>query len=163
LEDFKINFTDLALKTKVCQALGKTTDASIYKSDALSLYVLYANNSGITDLTGLEHFSNLKTLQLGSNNLLKITSLSKLTNLKYLEARNSGLKDLAALKGLTSLTYLDIAFNNIKDFTPLKELTRLTSLYLSNNVPLSPPTNYTPDYSPVRFYYNNLYGKDFSL
>lgn len=153
--DAQIDFPDQALKTVVCRTLGKTSDATVYKSDALNISVLYAGNSGIADLTGLEYFTNLKTLYLGSNNLTKVTPLSKLTNLKLLELRNCGLTDLNALKGLTSLTYLDVASNNIKDFSPMKQLTHLTTLYLRDNDAL--------DYSPVRSYYNNLSGKDFYL
>ncbi|TGE34188.1 cell wall-binding repeat-containing protein [Desulfosporosinus sp. Sb-LF] len=154
-EDSQIYFPDLALKTAVCRTLGKPTDATIYKSDVLNISSLYYNNSGITDLTGLEYFTNLKTLYLGGNNLTLTTPLITLTNLKCLELRNCGLKDLNSLTGLTSLTYLDVASNNINDFSPLRQLTNLTSLYLSNNKTL--------DYSPVRSYYKNLIGRDFLL
>ncbi|MDP4128503.1 MAG: Ig-like domain-containing protein, partial [Bacillota bacterium] len=154
-EDSQIYFPDPALKTAVCRTLGKPTDATIYKSDVLNISSLYYNNSGITDLTGLEYFTNLKTLYLGGNNLTITTPLIALTNLKCLELRNCGLKDLNSLTGLTSLTSLDIASNNINDFSPLRQLTNLTSLYLSNNNTL--------DYSPVRLYYKNLVGKDFYL
>ncbi len=154
-EDAPIDFPDTALKTVVCHTLGKPTDTTIYKSDALNVTDLFASNSGITDLTGLEYFTNLKNLYLGNNNLSSITPLRKLTNLKHLELRECGLKDLGALKGLTSLTYLDAASNNISDFSPLEQLTHLTVLYLRDNATLN--------YDPVRSYYNNLTGKDFYL
>ncbi len=154
-EDSQIQFPDLAFKTLISRRLGKTIDAAIYKSDVLEITDLYANNSGITDLTGLQYFTNLKTLYLGRNNLKKITPLAKLTNLTYLDLRSCGLNDVTSLKSLTSLTFLDVASNSIQDFSPLGQLTNLTSLYVSNNN--------TSDYSPIRLYYKNLVGKDFYL
>jgi len=151
--DSEIKFPDLALKTIVSRRLGKHPDAAIYKSDVLEITDLFAYDSGITDINGLEYFTNLKTLYLGKNNLKKITQLAKLTNLNHLDLRNCGLNDLTALKGLTSLTFLDVASNSVENFTPLGQLTKLTSLYLSSNNTL--------DYGPVRIYYNNLKEKDF--
>lgn len=154
-EDSEVKFTDLALKTVVCRTLGKPADATLYKSDILNISMLFAYDSGISDLTGLEHFTNLKTLYLGKNPLTRITPLTDLVNLRHLELRDCGLSDLNALRGLTSLTYLDIASNNIKDLSPLRQLTNLSSLYLRDNS--------ISDYSPVRSYYKNLSGRDFHL
>lgn len=161
--DAKIDFPDLNLKYIVGDVVGKDNDETIYKSDVIKISVLDASNSGISDLTGLEYFTNLRTLNLENNSLIKVTALAKLSNLKRLELNNTELKDLTALKGLTLLTYLDITDNNIKDFSTLKDLARLTTLYLSGNQPLVYIPNYTPDYSSVRLYYKNLTRKDFSL
>ncbi len=162
-EDAMISFLDQNLKAVVGDRVGKDLDETIYKSDVIDLTKLDASGSEITDLTGLEYFTNLKTLYLGNNELVKLTALTKLTNLRTLKLNNSELKDLTAIKGLTSLTYLDISENYIKDFGPLKNFIRLTTLYLEDNVPLTPTPDYTPDYSPVRLYYKNLDSKDFSL
>jgi putative cell wall-binding protein len=162
-EDAKVDFPDQNLKWVVGDVLGKDEDETIYKSDILNITSLYADDEWITDLTGLEYFTNLKTLHLENNSLDKVTALTKLTNLRVLDLENTGLKDIAALKGLTMLTYLDISDNYIKDFSPLKDLTKLTTLYLDDNTPLVWIPNYTPDYSAVRSYYDNLIRKDFSL
>ena len=162
-EDAKINFLDPELKSVVRHKINKDSDESIYKSDVLDITTLNADNEDITDLTGLESLSNLRTLDLSNNSLTKVTALSKLTSLKTLKLKDTELEDLNVIKGLTSLTYLDISDNYIKDFTPLKYLTKLTTLYLEDNYPIDDIPNYTPDYSPVRFYYKNLDRKDFSL
>ena len=162
-QDAKINFTDPELKSVITDKLRKDSDESIYKSDVIDITTLKARGEGITDLTGLEYFTNLRTLDLGDNSLTKVTSLTKLTKLETLKLKNTELKDLNSLKGLTSLTYLDISDNYIKDFTPLKYLTRLTTLYLEDNYPVVEIPDYTPDYSPVKSYYKNLDDKDFSL
>jgi putative cell wall-binding protein len=154
-EDSEIEIPDLALKKLITTRLSKTADRAIYKSDVLDITDLYVNNSGITDISGLEYFTNLKSLYLGRNKITKLNRLAKLTNLTHLDLRNCNIDDISPLKGLTSLTFLDIASNNIRDFSPLDQLTSLTSLYLSSN--------FTTDYSSVRAYYKNLSGKDFNF
>lgn len=162
-EDAKIDFPDQNLKEVIADKIGKDDDETIYRSDVINLSSLNARSSGIDDLTGLEYLTNLKTLDLGNNSLTKVTALTKLTRLKTLKLNNTDLQNLTPLKGLTSLTYLDISDNYIKDFTQLKDFINLTTLYLDDNYPLDPIENYTPDYSPVRLYYDNLDRKDFDL
>lgn len=162
-EDVKIDFPDQSLKSVIGDKIGKDLDETIYRSDVIDISVLNARSSEIVDLTGLEYLTNLKTLDLGNNSLTKVPSLTKLTHLKTLKLGNNYLQDLTALKGLTSLTYLDISNNYIKDFSQLKDFTNLTTLYLDDNEPFVSIPNYTPDYSPVRSYYENLSRKDFEL
>ena len=162
-EDAKINFPDPELKDAVRRKLKKHRNDSIYRSDVIDITTLYFRNNDITDLTGLEYFTNLKTLDIEDNELTKITALTKLTNLQTLKLNDNGLKDISALKELTSLTYLDLSDNYITNFTPLKKLTNLTTLYLDDNEPIDDVDGYTPDYSPVRSYYKNLTRKDFSF
>lgn len=157
-EDAAISFKDSALEWVVRQEVGKQNSSQpIYKSDVLSLYTLDAEGHGITNLTGIEAFTNLRTLDLGYNSLTgaNLTSLQKLSNLKSLNLENNSLDQITALKGLTSLTDLKIRNNVIQDFSPLKGLIRLDTLYLSGNV--------SSDYSPIRAIYNQLSGRDFDL
>ena len=58
-----IDFRDAALRTKVAEALGKTSNATITAVDMLALTKLEAPNANIQDLTGLEHA--LRELNLG--------------------------------------------------------------------------------------------------
>lgn len=162
-EDAKINFPDPNLNYVIRNKVKKKSGDSIYRSDVIDITSLNAGSSGIDDLTGLEYLINLKTLDLSYNSLTKTTALTKLTELNSLKLINTDLKDINALKGLTALTYLDISDNYIKDFLPLKNLTNLTALYLKSNQPYDPIPGYTPDYSPVRSYYDNLTRKDFKL
>ncbi|WP_042332730.1 cell wall-binding repeat-containing protein [Desulfosporosinus orientis] len=162
-EDAKITFADPELYTAIRHKLHKSSSKSIYKSDALDVTSLFIRSEGITNLSGLEYFSNLKTLDLSHNTLTNIAPLSKLTKLQTLKLHDTEIKDVNAIKDLTSLTYLDITDNFITNFTSLKNLTNLTTLYLSDNEPFTPDDNYTPDYSPIRAYYDDLDKKDFSL
>ncbi|EGW39246.1 cell wall-binding repeat-containing protein [Desulfosporosinus sp. OT] len=162
-EDAKIDFPDQNLKEAIADKVGKDDDETIYRSDVINISSLNVRSSGIDDLTGLEYLTNLKTLDLSNNSLTKLPPLTKLTKLKTLKLHNTDLQNLTALKGLTSLTYLDVSDNYIKDFSQLKDFINLTTLYLDDNYPLDTIENYTPDYSPVRLYYDNLDKKDFDL
>lgn len=162
-EDAKIDFPDLELKLAIGRKVGRSRHEAIYRSDVLDITSLSARNNGITDLTGLEYLTNLKTLDLKNNSLTKVPALIKLTHLQTLKLNDTDLKDITALKGLTSLTYLDISDNNITDFSVLRDFKNLTTLYLDDNDPDPEIENYTPDYSPVRLYYKNLDEKDFDL
>ncbi|MCO5385756.1 MAG: Ig-like domain-containing protein [Desulfosporosinus sp.] len=162
-EDAKITFTDPELHDAIRRKLHKSSSESIYKSDVIDISTLNISDNDITNLIGLEYFVNLKTLDVGNNVLTNITALTKLTKLKTLKLNDNGLKDINALKSLTSLTYLDLSDNYITNFTPLKGLVNLTTLYLDDNEPFVEDEAYTPDYSPIRSYYDNLDKKDFSI
>jgi len=162
-EDAKIDFPDQELKLAIGRKVGRSRHEAIYRSDVIDITSLSARYSDITDLTGLEYLTNLKSLDLANNSLTKIPVLTKLTHLQTLKLSNTDLKNITALKGLTSLTYLDLSDNHITDFSLLKDFKNLTTLYLDDNDPDPEINNYTPDYSPVRSYYKNLDDKDFDL
>ncbi|WP_425806451.1 cell wall-binding repeat-containing protein [Desulfitobacterium sp. Sab5] len=157
-EDAAITFKDSNLVWAIKYALGKQSSAQpIYRSDVLSITSLDAKGNGIRDLTGMEAFTNLTTLNLGNNYLkgANLAPLQKLTNLKSLNLSYNSLEQVTSLKSLTSLNSLDISYNYILDLAPLRSLTRLETLYLKGNSSL--------DYSATRLYYNQLTKKDFFL
>lgn len=157
-EDKAIAFKDSSFEWAVKYALGKQSSTQpLYLSEALQFSQLDLNGYGIRDLTGLEAFTNLKSLDL-ENNFLEgadLAAVQKLTNLKLLNLKNNNLEQITSLKSLNQLEFLDISLNEIKDFSPIRDLTRLTSLYLRSNL--------TEDYSPTRLYYHQLKEKDFSM
>lgn len=68
-----------------------------------------------------------------TNAISDISGIEKFTNLTKLNASNNKISDISALKGLTNLTELYLNYNNISDISSLKELTNLTRLALGNN------------------------------
>ncbi|HVJ49296.1 cell wall-binding repeat-containing protein, partial [Desulfitobacterium sp.] len=156
-EDAAIIFKDSRLEWAVRFELGRQSSPQpIYRSDVLNITSFEAKGSGITDLTGLEAFTNLTSLDLSNNGSLKGASLAplqKLTNLKSLNLASNKLEQITSLKSLTTLTSLDISYNVILDLSPLRSLTRLNTLYLKGNA--------SQDYSPTRLYYDQLTQKDF--
>lgn len=158
-EDSAMIFKDSAFEDAVRDELNKNDyNQPVYKRDILRITSLDADGYGISDLTGLESFTNLEHLELQNNNSLtaaNLAPLQKLSQLKYLDLEDNQLEQVTSLKGLINLTFLDVSGNKIADFSPLKGLTRLSTLYLSGNV--------THDYSPLRSIYTNLSREDFDL
>ena len=139
-----IDFRDAALRTKIAEALGKASNATITAVDMLALTKLVAHNANIQDLTGLEHAHNLRELNLGheyisgqgyvnSNTISNFSPLKGLAQLTTLNLSVSTLSDVSFLSGLTQLTYLYLDNNAITNLSPLAGLTQLTSLGLSGN------------------------------
>ena len=137
-----IQLPDTNLTAKIAETLGKPTDAPITMGDMLTLTSLTANNAGISDLTGLQHASNLITLMLDGNNLSNIDTITRLTQLRTLSFDNNNLSDVAPLVELTQLETLSLENNNLSDVAPLVELTELKTLRLRGNL-LSYPSLYT--------------------
>ncbi len=157
-EDKAIVFKNSNFEWAVRVAVGKRdTPQPIYLSDVLKLTHMDAKGYGVSDLTGLETFTNLTSLDLSSN-LLEGGMLSPLQNLKNLKSLNlefNKLEQISSLQNLTQLTYLKVNHNQIKDLSPIRNLTRLKALYIKGNE--------TVDFSPARTYYHQLNEKDFSL
>lgn len=104
--------------------------SSEFKSDATSIS---ASGMNISDISGLEHFTALKTLILNSNSISDISPLSSCKELGALELYGNRISDLSPLSSLTKLHSLSLLSNSISDISPLSGLTELTELYLSFN------------------------------
>lgn len=157
-EDAAIAFKDSNLEWAVKFTLGKQSSTQpVYRSDVLGITSLDLKGYGLRDITGLEAFTNLTSLDLRNNFLTgtKLAPLQKLTNLKTLSLGFNNLEQMTSLKSLISLTSLDISYNVIKDLSPLKGFSRLNTLYLKGNT--------SQDYSSTRQFYNQLTEKDFFL
>ena len=163
-----VSIPDLNLAAAIRQEIGD----SITTHTLLNLTGLSVRNSGITELTGLEHAHYLAGLNLGgekisanvadkkvvnTNQVSDFSPLARLTHLKYLSLYASSLSDVSALASLTNLTRLSLGYSNISDVSPLANLTNLTNLTLTgNNIsdvsPLAGLTNLTE----LRLEVNNI-------
>ena len=131
--DQVVTLPDPNLEAAIREAIGKPT-GDIYQSDLEWLTSLYASWRNISDLTGLEHCTDLKHLDLSWNNQISdISPLSNLTSLTYLELTGTQISDITTLSDLTSLIYLGLVGNQISDISALSNLTSLTSLWLGGN------------------------------
>ena len=65
---------------------------------------LTAKNSQISNITGLDHATNLETLDLRDNTISNINAISGLTGLETLKLKGNTLSSITPLSGLTSLT-----------------------------------------------------------
>ena len=126
---------DAGLRAAIADRLDKAGSDPITAREmaSWSLSHLYAHDSDIGELTGLEYAINLTTLHLGSNRVSDLAPLAGLKNLTTLYLYDNNASDLAPLAGLTNLAELDLDFNGISDLTPLAGLTNLKELHLRSN------------------------------
>ena len=158
-----VDIPDDNLRAALEEKLGKKPGEPIFDVDMATLTDFAVPNLSISDLTGLEHATNLMSLKLGPENVEdvsdcpsdaesnKISDLSPLADLTNLEVLNLSCNQVSAvnpLAKLTNLRTLDLRYNQVNDVSPLAELTNLTLLNLRynqvNNVsPLAELTNLT--------------------
>ena len=114
--------TDRALRDCVIEA-GADPDPT----------ALVCNHYGVGNITGVEQFTSLVTLDVASNNISDLSPLSGLTSLVTLDVASNNISDLSPLSGLTSLVSLGISFNAVSNLTPLSGLTSLETMNALNN------------------------------
>jgi hypothetical protein len=154
-----INFTDVNFKNKLLEAdiintIAKDLNGDFFKIDANNdneIQITEAENiswldlnfSAITDLSGINSFSNLEYLDFSRNNILntdisglkklkrlfladtliETLNLSQLINLEELHSSSGKLTSIN-LSGLKMLTHLNLSFNSLKEL----DLSGLTNL-----------------------------------
>ena len=129
-----VTLADANLAAAVREALGIDQAADITCEQAQGLLELGAPFRQIADLSGLEFFTNLTSLNLIGNSISDISPLAGLTRLIDLDLSETHvISDIAPLAGLTQLIFLNLNDNRINDISPLAGLTRLTSLSLVEN------------------------------
>lgn len=141
-----INFPDVNFKNRLLSArsgngiaylcngnsfkIDANDDGEIDVSEALMVCDLAISNSNISDLTGIEFFTNLQHLQC-NNNFLTELDLSPLTQLVGFDVNNNNLTNLN-VTGLTSLHNMSCSENQLT-FLNIEGLTNLQVLYFNNN------------------------------
>ena len=143
-----VDLPDLNLRAAIETGLSKAEGDSITPSEIATLTRLEASEAGISNLTGLEHATNLTVLKFDNNSISDISALANLTNLIALHLWRNSVSDLSPLAGLTKLTGLYLGGSSASDLSPLAGLTNLESLFLDSNgisdlSPLAGLTNLT--------------------
>ena len=139
-----VDIPDPNLRAAVEDALGKNAGDPITATEMEILTGFVARNANISNLTGLEGATNLKSLWLdgeevvqgtwsNSNSVSDLSPLSDLTNLTELWIGGNAISDLSPLAGLINLTQLNLDNNTISDLSPVAGLTKLIGLYLVGN------------------------------
>ena len=151
-----VNIPDLNLRTAIEEHLGKASGSIITTADMANLTELFAYNTNIGNLTGLEFATNLTRLGLRNNSISDISAVADLTQLTTLLLSGNNISDISPVAGLTNLTYLTISRNFITNISHLSGLTQLTRLGFWGNTisdisPLAGLTNLT-----YLWIYNNL-------
>ena len=114
---------DEKLREVVHSKLGIVAGNPLTQAAMKFILLLDAKNSQISDITGLEYATNLKSLNLSGNQISNITPLGtweKLKGLKTLNLSNNQITVIASLEHFESLDVLYLNRNQITDITPLK-------------------------------------------
>jgi len=119
---------------------------TLHESDVVELVVADLSSQGITDLTGLEQFVNLREVNLAGNVGVDLSPLAGLSRLESLNLDNTGITSLADLEQFANLRELSLAANAVTDLSPLAGLARLEFLNLDDTgvddlTPLAALTN----------------------
>lgn len=119
-----VEFPDPNLDAAIRTAINRPT-GPIQDSDLANLTSLSATYSNITNLSGLEYCTALKTLSLYNNNITDISLLETLTNLTDLYLWENNIQSIDALANLTNLRNLFLQKNHVVDIVPLAQNTGL--------------------------------------
>jgi len=132
-----VTFTDSHLSNQVALALfqqsGLPVGSPIYLTNLDSLTYLYVNNSGITDVAGLECARNLNSLDLSGNLLTNTDRLGWDYQLGNLNLDNCGLQDASFVSTLTNLYSLSLNNNQIHSVPRMDGFVYLAYLYINGN------------------------------
>ncbi len=105
-------------------------DMEIQVSEAQQVAELWLLGNNILSLNGIQHFSNLKVLEVGSNNLTNL-DLSQNTQLKTVFCDNNILTSLVVNQNLL-LEYLSCSWNSLSTIN-LPNSNSFQKLYCTNN------------------------------
>lgn len=105
----------------------------IDSKDLQAIYFIDAARKSITDLSGLQHCTNLRDIRLAENKLESIEPLAGCTHLQILDLSSNQLSDISTLASLETLQYLNIENNAIQQIECVASMKLLRTLYANNN------------------------------
>ncbi|MBM9514699.1 leucine-rich repeat domain-containing protein [Desulfogranum marinum] len=131
--NIEVFFPDQNLETLIRENVNNLTDPITLKDlDRLPEY-LSGRNRGITDLSGIEYCTNIRTLNLPQNNISDLTPISELKNLFIINFSENKIVDINAISELTNLGSINFSENQISDIKSIENLINLQSIDVSKN------------------------------
>ena len=137
-ESSQVSIPDGALRGAIEQALNKQSGDSITRGDMAGLTYLDARNSGIQDLSGLQHATNLRTLYLHGNRVSDASSLTGLSKMQFLFLPYNDISSID-VRQMTDLRFLNLGGNELTTVDLSSQRTRtgfnsrLYALWLNDN------------------------------
>ena len=128
-----VDIPDPNLRAAIREFLNLPADTPITQAEMLRLTKLEADKRGVSDLTGLEFATELRSLEIHDNDVIDLTPIAGLRKLEYLSMWGFYLSDLSPLANLVALRELHAPGCQIADISPLANLKQLTILNLRNN------------------------------
>ena len=128
-----VSIPDPNLRAAIEERLGKASGAVITAGDMARLERIEADESGISDLRGLEAATNLERIEFRHNAISDLSPLRNLTRLNNIKLRGNKITDVSPLAGLINVDWLGLEKNEITDLSPLKSLIKLNGIGIANN------------------------------
>ena len=153
-EDAEDWMPDANLRAAIIEEIGLPEGVPLTKEHLKWLTRLIAWDSEISDLSGMEHATNLIELGICGNQISDLSPLADLVHLEYLSLCVNQISDITPLANLIQLEYLSLTNNYISNFSPLVNLTRLEKLYISGN--LEDDINSLLDLNLIEFEYDEI-------
>jgi hypothetical protein len=121
---------DAAIRKRLNIAAGQAiTVNDMVKLDTLNLDAetdVSGTLSAISNLSGLEHATNLVYLHMGYTKVTNLTPIKDLKKVSYLRMNNTTVADLSPIANYTALTYFNA--NTVKTITDISALARNTGM-----------------------------------
>jgi len=133
-----LNFRDF-LHNNYPQVLNASGDSISVDSAATITGYFMCWQANISDLSGLEYFSNIQSLYCSYNNLVSLPDLSLMKTLKYFDCEGNHLTSLPDLSNSTNLDRIFCNDNQLSQLPDLSKNINLWILYCENNLLTSLP------------------------
>lgn len=144
-----INFPDLNLKSKLLSSnnqngvaydsngisikIDSNSNNEIEITEALEVKYLHMYNANITQLDGLNFFTNLIFLDVRLSSINNLLPISNLVGIEYLYCGNNQLTNLIGLENFTALKSLEASFNQISSLSSISNCINITNLQITQN------------------------------
>ena len=116
---------------KVTNTNEENLTITISKDNLLGITSLDLEDELITDITGIEKFTNLHELNLSNNKIEDMSLLARLKNLTKLDVSHNSFEDATFLESLTALKDLNIGYNSVLTMESLQGLVNIEKLDIS--------------------------------
>jgi len=125
--------SELIIVEQACRSHGSIQD-QILAGDFSGIEKIDLSDTEVTDISLLENFSGLETLELiRCTNVSDLAPLSKLSRLRLLELVETGIDDLTPLASLDQLISLNVNGTNVSVLDPLAGLPKLAFLHVKDS------------------------------
>ncbi|MCX7746652.1 MAG: stalk domain-containing protein [Clostridia bacterium] len=127
-----VKIIDPNLEAVIREIIGKPAD-EIYTRDVKKISFLDLSEKKISSLEGIQHFVNVKEIDLSKNTITDISPLIPLQKLSFLNISENKISNFMPLNNLKELAVLNAGAAFMGDLSPIRDLTNLKELHLFEN------------------------------
>lgn len=132
VEDELVIFADADVEAAVLVSLGLNSSDQLTKSAVENLTTLNLDESGATNLSGIEEATNLVEFSAEQTSIEDFTPIENLTSIEKVVLENAAIPNnsVAFLANMNQLTHLNLRGTLVEDISVLSNKTNLTHLNL---------------------------------